>query len=636
MARAVSGGGADAGWRLRHREHPEVVVDASGAAVLRPLRDGLLVAGEYAAEALSGLIRPAVFLSRRPRAFMDCSWSFVLIPEDGGTRSLMRTRIGMHPGWLLPVASLVRAGDAVLQRALLAGIKRHVERRGDQPDPPTVARPSRLTLGELANVWVDEPVAPFQIALAGQFDATSLLRDDGTVDLPRLRAELVSRAGRVPELRRRVIWTRWGRGRPYWVDDPSFDPARHVRSTALPDGVTFLDWCAEQIVRPLDRDRPLWQADIVSGLPGARFGVLIIVHHAVADGLTGVVLAASLMDTAPQGPPGRPAPAGPLTATAPGAPPPPSLPARLRQRWRQLADAAADLRSRAPVTSLSGPIRAQRKLATVRVPLEDLRHAGHRLGVTVNDLLLAAVTGGLRELLAARGDDLAGLVLRTTVPVGARGAGQATGMLVVGLPVGDPDPLCRLAAIHADTSSRKTRLQRGGGNVLDVLHLPTPAARQAVRWMRRAAGRGINLFVTNVPGPDTPLTLAGARLQEAVPIAPLVRGVPLGIAALSYAGTLHICIDADAAVDDLDVLTDGMERSVALLLDAAASGGRLPPAPSTTGSVRDRTGIVENTIGVPTRRAGPHAARREQPGGQHVGRSRRRYVVEPFRSAARR
>src|SRR4051795_5706410 len=156
-------------------------------------------------------------------------------------------------------------------------------------------------------------------------------------------------------------------------------------------------------------------------------------------------------------------------------------------------------------------------------------------------------------------------------------------MLLVGLPVGDPDPLSRLATIHESTQRLKTRLGAGGGDVLDVLRLPTPAARLAVRWMRRIAGRGINLFVTDVPGPATPLALAGAPLLDAVPIAPLVRGVPLGVAALSYADTLHICINADAAIDNLDVLTRGIERSGAVLLQAATSGARLPTAaPSPT------------------------------------------------------
>src|SRR3954471_1256463 len=92
---------------------------------------------------------------------------------------------------------------------------------------------ARLSLAELANVWVDEPVAPFQIALAGQFDAAPFLRNDGSIDLPRIRGELIHRAGRVPALRRRVVWTQFGRGRPHWADDPGFDPERHVACASL-------------------------------------------------------------------------------------------------------------------------------------------------------------------------------------------------------------------------------------------------------------------------------------------------------------------------------------------------------------------------------------------------------------------
>jgi hypothetical protein len=248
---------------------------------------------------LSG--REVTSLPGRARAFFDCSWAFVLVPEDGGTRLVVRSRVRMKPRWLLRVASVLRAGDTVMQPAMLAGIRRRVEQRGDRPDSGLAVRPSRLTLGELASVWVDEPVAPFQIALAGQFDATPFLRNDGTVDLPRIRAELIHRAGRVPALRPRVVWTRFGRGRPYRADDPAFDPERHVTCAALPDGMSFTDWCAKQIVRPLDLDRPLWRrAEVVCGLPAARFGMLIVVHHAVADGLTGVALAASLMDAGPR------------------------------------------------------------------------------------------------------------------------------------------------------------------------------------------------------------------------------------------------------------------------------------------------------------------------------------------------
>lgn len=461
-------------------------------------------------------------------------------------------------------------------------------------------RPTRLTLDELATVWLDEPVAPFHIALAGEFDATAFRPDDGTLDLERVRAELVRRIGRVEILHRRIVWPRIGEGRPYWADDPSFDPDRHVTCAYLPDGVAFLDWCAQAILWPLNRSRPLWRAVVVGGLPGGRFGVLIVVHHAVVGGLAGIALAAALLDAGPEGTVGQ---VSMPTATerSPTAAETPGVQAesprqRLRRRKRQLIDAAADLRTRAPVTSLSRPTRPGRRLATVRLPLGELQDAGHLLGVTVNDLLLAAISGGLRELLVGRGDDVTDLALRASLPVGTRTAGQPDGMLLVRLPVGEADPLRCLAVIHEDTTRLKSRLRRGGGDILDVLQLPLPVARMAVLWMRRIARGRISLFVTNVPGPVRPLWLAGARLLDAVPVAPLVHGVPLGIAALSYGDTLHVGISADAAVDDLGVLSGGVQRSVTALTEAIRAGARLPAASGDAPDERGTRAAMVNAV----------------------------------------
>ncbi|MGY1808328.1 wax ester/triacylglycerol synthase domain-containing protein [Blastococcus sp. SYSU D00669] len=414
-----------------------------------------------------------------------------------------------------------------------------------------------LTPGELVNLWVDEPVAPFQIALLAFFSAGPFQASDGGVDTVAIAAELARRAHVLPVLRRRI--TRAG-GRPSWQEAPGDDPADHVTRDALPPGSDPLDWAAARLVHPLDPSRPLWRAD-VAALPDGRFAVLIVVHHALADGLRGVALAAALLD--PEGAPPPPGHLGP-------APTPAVVPNRVR-RTRQLL---ADLRTAAPRTSLSRPIGPGRRLTVVALPLDELRATAHALGATVNDLLLTAVAAGLRRLLLARGDRVDGLRLQASVPVGARSPGQRDGILVVGLPVGEADDLRRLAAVVARTRVLKRRLASGGGHVMDVLRLPVPVARLAVRWMRRVAGRRVNLFVTNVPGPGTPLSLAGARLEQAVPLAPLVRGVPLGIAALSYAGTLTVSIDADAAVDDVGVLAEGMAACIDELTAAATARAR--------------------------------------------------------------
>jgi WS/DGAT/MGAT family acyltransferase len=338
-------------------------------------------------------------------------------------------------------------------------------------------------------------------------------------------------------------------------------------------------------------DRPLWRAEVVAGLPGERFALIVVVHHVAADGLTGVALAGSLLDGTPD--------AEPVATPVPAAPPLPShgdlirdrlrgLAAavrsgrpfsgdgfrRLRILVRQIRDASADLRTRTSETSLPRQVGPTRRLAVVRTPLDEIRRAGHALGATVNDLLLAAVSGGLRALLSARGEDVAALTLRTSVPAATAAGHQASGIMLVELPVGEPDPLRRLAAIHAATATAKRRLYAGAGDITEVVHLPIPLARIGMRWMRRFGGTRVNLFVTDVPGPPAPLWLAGARMLEAVPVAPLVQHVGLGVAALSYAGELAVSVHADGSVADLDLLADGLAADLAAFRAAVPAGSR--------------------------------------------------------------
>lgn len=436
---------------------------------------------------------------------------------------------------------------------------------------------TRLRLDELVNAWVSDGNTPFQIALLGIFDAGPFGRPDGGVDCDRICHELALRARTVLPLRRRVVWTRPGEGRPVWVEDPAFDPRRHIEHVPLPPGAELPTWAANRIVQPLPPERPLWRVEVVDGVEAGRFAVIVVLHHVVADGLTGVAIAASLLDTRPDVAPGI----APDVAVDP-------LPSsidlvldrlrasvarlrqarplsrdrreRLRRGVRQFSEASADFRTRTARTSLPGQVGARRRLAVVAQPLAELKATGHRLGVTLNDLVLAAVASGLRDLLDARGDPVDGMVLRASVPAATGRPGQVDGIMVVDLPVGEPDAERRLALIHGITATAKSRLRAGGGDVTDVLHLPVPVAHLGIRWMRRFGGSRVNLFVTNVPGPPVPLWLAGARLLQAVPVAPLVAHVPLGIAVLSYAGELVVAVNADGSMADLDVLAEGIHR----------------------------------------------------------------------------
>ncbi|MDF2741269.1 MAG: hypothetical protein K0S88_2638, partial [Actinomycetia bacterium] len=246
----------------------------------------------------------------------------------------------------------------------------------------------------------------------------------------------------MPELRRRIRWTGFGEGRPAVVDDHEFDIARHVTAVDLGgvDEPAFWSWSANQTLQPLDREHPLWRVTFATGLAGGQVGVLVVLHHALA----------------------------------------------------------------APATSLDHAVGPGRRLIVIRRPLEQVKHAGRAHGATVNDVLLAAVAGGLRQLLAGRGEPVEGLELRVSVPVGApgraRNAGGSTPM-VLPLPVGPLDPADRLARIVAVTRTAKAARDRRYRGLLASSLLPTSLLRLGVRWLRRHGGGKVNLYVTNVPGP---------------------------------------------------------------------------------------------------------------------------------------
>lgn len=443
----------------------------------------------------------------------------------------------------------------------------------------------RLRTDELLYTAVGSRDTPMQIALLGVFDGGPFVLADGTVDVGRVRAQLALRAGQAPELRQRMLRTRPGEGGPLWVPDPGFQPIRHVQTTTLPSDADLAEWAANRAARPLEQERPLWRAEVVGGLPDGRFAVLIVVSHVLADGLAGVALAGRLLDPEPT--------AAVTEVPVRRARPLPTHRELLRLRLRELAAKAHRDRRRGagriqvrpglrqiretmagfagpePATPLPRRIGPGRRMAVVRQPLAELEEAGHVLGGTVNDLLLAAIAAGLRGYLAPIAPVPADLVLRALVPAAtARDGRQVSALLVVGLPVGEPDPVRRVSAVHRATAAAKARLYASGGAAID-LPLPFAVGRWVVRASRRYGSRHATLAVTDVPGPRTSLWLAGARLRSVVPIAPMSPLVPLSVAALSYAGELTVSINADAAASRLDVLAEGTARAFTELVERA-------------------------------------------------------------------
>jgi WS/DGAT/MGAT family acyltransferase len=234
---------------------------------------------------------------------------------------------------------------------------------------------------------------------------------------------------------------------------------------------------------------------------------------------------------------------------------------RLRAGWPAVHETLAS--ERAPRSSLNRPIGPGRRFAMVRSHLDPIKRIGRKHGATVNDVLMTAIAGGLRDLLRSRAERVDGVVLRAYVPVSLHqerpglARGNRDGVMAVSLPVGLPDPVARLRLIAAQTAERKKRSRPPAGTLLRN----GLAQRAFLRLMARQ--RWANVYIANVPGPPVPLYLAGARLLELFPIVPLTGNITLGVGALSYAGQLNITAVADQeACPDVEIFADGVRDTL--------------------------------------------------------------------------
>lgn len=434
----------------------------------------------------------------------------------------------------------------------------------------------------------------------------------------------------VRPLRQRAVTVPLGLHHPVWMDDPEFDLDDHVHRASLPEpgGPAELDdLVADFMARALDPGRPLWDMVVVEGLAGDRTAVMVKLHHAVLDGVSGASLLGAFLDLGPRG---RPVP----FAAEPWAPEPiPTSAALLRYAAAGLArqpevawDAADQLLDAvvavaghnrkladqgqapppapfsAPRTSLNGTLSARRRFAAVAVPLDDVKLVRRAFGTTVNDVLLAAVGGAVRRLLDRRGEcpdrSLVGLV-----PVSTRGgpAGRAAGAadhvdhadhadhaaevalgnrlsaMLVSLATDLADPVDRLLAVSAGTRVAKTQEGLVGGRLFEDLARMTPPAVSS-RAMRWAAGLRLfdrlppvfNVVVSTVPGPDFGLWCAGSRVAALHPVGPICEGVGLNVTAMSYQGTVQFgLLGCRRLAPDVAVLADLLDDSLAELVAAA-------------------------------------------------------------------
>jgi diacylglycerol O-acyltransferase len=430
-------------------------------------------------------------------------------------------------------------------------------------------------------------------------------------------AHLAGRLPLVPRYRQKLRTVPLRLGRPVWVDDPGFDLRYHVRRTALPapgGDRELAELMARVMSQRLDRDHPLWEYWLAEGLPEGRWAFISKVHHCMVDGVSGTDLYRVIFDFTPE--PAPPAaddraagaePSG-LQLAVQAALDMVVLPAReALALWNAVADPAAAVRqageaARAvtklapaarPATgsSLSGHIGRQRRYAWARASLGDVKTIKKRLGGTVNDIVLAAISGGFRALLLARGEQPGPHMVRSLVPVSLRAPGEENvyenqvSALLADLPVHIADPVARLEAVRAELQALKTAHEAMVGQALTTLGRYTPFPF-ASWWVRLAFGlpqRDIVTVTTNVPGPQQPLYGMGRRALEIIPYVPIATTLRTGVSIFTYDGHVTFGITGDfAANPDLEVLARGIEDALAELLKASAGTpsqdrGSLPP-----------------------------------------------------------
>ena len=449
----------------------------------------------------------------------------------------------------------------------------------------------------------EDPNTSMAIASVAVIDGTAPTHQE-IVDLVRDRLPMI------PRWRQKVHTVPLDLGLPFWVDAPDVDLAFHVRRTALPapgDEAALCALTGRIMSQRMDRDHPLWEMWVVEGLSGDRWALVAKMHHSIADGVAGTRLYELICTgdgptTVPEEPPSAsemflralgdlakfPVDQARMIARA------------LQQPGRLLTNAAATVQGLlsyatailqpTPPTSLVGHIGRQRRYAVARVAMPDVISVSKAFRVTINDVVLAAISGAYRDLLLSRGEKPVRDSIRTFVPVNVREKqsrhvdNRISAILAI-LPVDVEDPVERLSIVHERLSNLKAGKQSHAGAA--VTSLAGMEMFPPIAWVIRAAAhipqRSIITVTTNVPGPRKPLALLGREIQEIFPYVPIGVRLLTGIAILTYRDRLAIGVTADFDTNpDTHLLTESIEREMTALVTAAAR--RLPIR--TTASVR--------------------------------------------------
>jgi len=430
------------------------------------------------------------------------------------------------------------------------------------------------------------------------------LRDEtGRIESDRLLHHVERRLHRVPRLRQKVKEVPLGQGRPVWVDDDSFDLEYHVRITALArpgDDRQLATLMSRLQSLPLDRRRPLWEMWFVDGLESGDVGLVIKTHHALGDGIANVDLALALVDleSSPSPDPDpphwtpRPAPTA-SELWVDGVSEQLTSPVRLGQAavgaarnpraaigaTTDVVRTALSFRSRPPRAPWNQEVSPHRRWEHADIPFEVVHCIRSRTEATVNDIVLAACTGAIREYLTRQGHGVHGRVVKAMVPVSKRTEeehgetlGNRISLIIVELPVDEEDPIVRLQRLQAATSELKADagLMAGAQRIVEFADLVPTLAGVLTRFVSRSIP--MNLVITNIPGPPVPLYLQGARVLRTYPYVEVIDDEGLTMAVVSYDGHLFFGVTSDRDVmPELDQLASGIDREFCVLLEATGA-----------------------------------------------------------------
>ncbi|WP_428950733.1 wax ester/triacylglycerol synthase family O-acyltransferase [Streptomyces sp. cg35] len=430
---------------------------------------------------------------------------------------------------------------------------------------------------------------PMHLGALGVFEA------DGPGAAGHAYELLAARAAGVPGLRMRIAGVLVPVGGAARVPVTEFDPLDHVRLTEPVDD--FHAAAGALMQRTLDRARPPWEAHVLPAADGTSFAVLFKFHHALADGLRALTLAAAVMDPMDlpiaRAPKEEPARRRGLSLPFPGMREitlgdldPRRYPDHVRSVVSSATQAVAIGASVARATwgvrtspALTSRASGTRRTAGVVLDLDDVHRIRKTVGGTVNDVLIAVVAGAVRRWLDERGDGSEGVEPRALIPVSRRRPrtahpqGNRLSGYLVRLPVAEPDPLERLRVVRAAMDRRKDRGPNRGAGAVALLadHVPPLGHRLGGSLVGQNARLLFDLLVTSVPLPSLGLRLGGCPLTEVFPLAPLAQGQSLAVAVSTYRGRVHYGLVADArAVPDLDVLARAVTEEVRALIAACA------------------------------------------------------------------